>query len=198
MKNLKVLGMTGGVGSGKSTVCQVMKSSFNAAIIYTDDVAKDLMKKGGVSYSLIVDHYGAKILDPQGEINREALAKIVFANEKDRLLVNSFSHPYVKEAVLKSIKELKEEGKVSYIVVETALPYEACLTEFCDEIIYVTASDEVRRTRLKLSRGYSDEKITHMLKSQLSEDAFLKICTKVLDNSKDIADIKEQLKTILE
>lgn len=198
MKDLKVLGMTGGVGSGKSTVCQVMKSSFNAAIIYTDEVAKDLMKKGGVSYSLIVDHYGSKILDPQGEINREALAKIVFANEKDRLLVNSFSHPYVKEAVLKSIKELKEEGKVSYIVVETALPYEACLTEFCDEIIYVTASDEVRRTRLKLSRGYSDEKITHMLKSQLSEDAFLKICTKVLDNSKDIADIKEQLKTILE
>ncbi|MDO5520518.1 MAG: dephospho-CoA kinase [bacterium] len=194
---MKVLGMTGGVGSGKSTVCQVMKEEFGAAVIYTDEVARQLMANGGISHHLIVEHYGTQILDQTGEINREALARIVFSDEKERLRVNSFSHPYVKETVIKKIKELKEEGKVSYIVVETALPYEACLTEFCDEIIYVTASDEVRRQRLKASRGYSDEKITNMLKSQLSEEAFLRICTKVLDNSKGIEAIKEQLQIIL-
>lgn len=195
--NVKVLGMTGSVGSGKSTVCHVMEEEFNAAVIYTDEVAKQLMSKGGISHRLITEHYGTQILDQAGEINREALAKIVFSDDKERLRVNSFSHPYVKEAVIKKINELKEKGKVSYIVVETALPYEACLTEFCDEIIYVTASDQVRRERLKSSRGYSDEKITKMLNSQLSEDAFLKICKKVLDNSKGMTAIKEQLKTIL-
>ena len=189
--------MTGGVGSGKSTVCQVMKEQFHAAIIYTDEVARNLMKKGEVSYNLVLSHYGADILAEDGEIDRPKLAQIIFSDEAERERINSFSHPYVKEYVLNKIAEYKQAGEVDYIVVETALPYEACLTEFCDDIIYVTVSDEVRTQRLMESRGYSEEKVRNMLKSQLSEEAFKAVCTKVLKNDKGIEAIKEQLQEIL-
>ena len=189
--------MTGGVGSGKSTVCQVMKEQFHAAIIYTDEVARNLMKKGEVSYNLVLSHYGADILAEDGEIDRPKLAQILFSDETERERINSFSHPYVKEYVLNKIAEYKKAGEADYIVVETALPYEACLTEFCDDIIYVTVSDEVRTQRLMESRGYSEEKVRSMLKSQLSEEAFKAVCTKVLKNDKGIEAIKEQLQEIL-
>lgn len=194
---MKVIGMTGGVGSGKSTVCQVMIDEFHAAVIYTDEVARKLMNKGEISYNLVLEQYGADILAEDGQIDRPKLAKLIFSDEEERKRINSFSHPYVKQYVMDQIANYKAEGKYSYIVVETALPYEACLTEFCDEIIYVTVSDEIRKQRLMESRGYSEQKIIDMLKSQLSEEAFKAVCTKVLVNDKGIEAIKEQLQTIL-
>ena len=194
---MKIIGLTGGIGSGKSTVAKVLQEKFNAYLIFTDDVAKDLMSKGQISYKLTVDYFGQGILDETGEIDRKKLASIVFGDKEKLEKLNSFSHPYVEEFVQNKIKELKETNEYSIIVVETALLLEVGYERFCDDVWYVTAPEEVRRDRLKQSRGYSDEKIDSILKNQMSDEVFRKSCPHVLENNGPIDKIEQQIQVLL-
>ena len=195
---MKVIGLTGSVGSGKSTVAKMMEEKFHAYVIYTDEVAKDFMKPGQVSYQLTLNYFGTNILFENGEIDRGKLASIVFQDEKKLATLNSFIHPYVKEYVLETIEKVKESGVHSYCVVETALLLQAGYTGFCDEIWIVTLMDEIRRKRLKESRGYSDEKIDSILKNQLSEQKLRDAATHIIENNGDIDKLEQEIQFLLE
>lgn len=194
---MKVIGITGGVGSGKSTASNLLQKHWNAHIIITDEVARDLMRKGNISYKRIVEYFGDGILDVDQEIDRKRLSEIVFADKEALQKLNSFTHPDVRDFVLAEIKRVKEQGEAEFIVVETALLIEAGYQEFCDEIWYVTAKESVRRERLRRFRGYSDEKIDRIINNQLSDEEYKKHCTVVLDNSGDLEGIRHQLELIL-
>lgn len=194
---MKVIGLTGGIGSGKTTVARMMEEQFDAYVIITDNVAKNFMEKGNISYMLTVEYFSDKILSADGNIDRKKLGDIVF-NDSDKLKkLNSFSHPYVREYVLDKIKECRDSGIYSYLIVETALLLEAGYREFCDEVWYVHVDESIRRKRLKNDRGYSDKKIDEILNNQLSDENFMKICDIVIDNSSDMENIKMQLKKLL-
>lgn len=199
---MKVLGITGGIGCGKSTVIEILDENYHCYIINTDQIAADLMKKGNHAYQLVVDYFGDDILYEDGEINRKKLAKRVFKSEMDLLKLNSFTHPLVREEVEKRIKEEKSkamsEEAVELIIVETALPYEARLNDYCDDIWYVSASLEVRKDRLITSRNYSDDKINDIFNKQLSEEAYRDFCTHVIVNDTTKEDVLRQAKAILE
>lgn len=194
---MKVIGITGSVGSGKTTVAKILKEYWNAHLIITDDVAKELMTRGNISYRFIVEFFGDGILDSNQEIDRKKLGEIVFADKSALIKLNSFTHPYVREFVLEEIKRVKTLNEASFIVVETALLIEAGYQEFCDEVWYVTAKDSTKRQRLKVSRGYSDEKIDSILQNQLSDDEYRKYCKVVLPNDGDIAAIKNEIQNLL-
>lgn len=201
---MKVLGITGGIGCGKSTVIDILKENYQCYIINTDQIAAELMKKDNLAYEKVVEYFGEEILDEDGEINRKKLASRVFKSEMDLLKLNSFTHPLVREEVITQVHQMREmaetepEKAPELVIIETALPYEARLKEYCDEIWYVTASLEVRKERLMSSRNYSDEKINDIFNKQLSEGAYRDLSTHILVNDTTKDDVLRQMRDILD
>lgn len=179
---MKVIGVTGGVGSGKSYVIEQLAKEHDVCVINTDNIAKDQMKRGGSSYDDVVAFFGREIVGDDGEINRAMLSGIVFNDSEKLQKLNELTHPRVIEEMLRLIEESRLSGR-EMAVIETALLIEAGIGKYCDEIWYVTASEDVRRKRLKETRGYSDERIDSMLSSQKDDAEFRKIATRIIENN---------------
>lgn len=194
---MRVIGITGGVGSGKSTVLSLLQKHFNSYVIQADEVAKDTMKKGERGFCQVVDMFSEEILDECGEIDRAKLASIVFANHNKLMVLNSIIHPLVKRIILEKINELRISGEYDYCFVEAALLIEDHYDVICDELWFVYATQDCRRARLRESRGYSDDKITEIFASQLSDEEFRKACAHVIDNNGDADNTLRQLIDLL-
>ena len=102
---MKVYGITGGAGTGKSEVIKMLQENFGGCVIMSDEVARELMQKGNISYQLIVEYFGRDILMDDGEIDRKKLADHVFNNKEALEKLNSMTHPYVKDEIRKLIAE---------------------------------------------------------------------------------------------
>lgn len=194
---MKVIGLTGGIGSGKSLVADILRKKYGAVILDTDSIAKRQMEPGGDSYKLVVDHFGTEILSPDGTINREKLAKIIFDDKSKRQKINELTHPIVLKAVVAEIENKRSEGKVEYLIVETALMIEAQYDFICDEVWYVYAPEELRRSRLKASRNYTDEKIDSIIANQSKDEAFRAKYKKVIENLGDIEQLEKQIDNLI-
>ena len=194
---MKVIGITGGVGCGKSFIMEQLQERYQAGIILTDLVAHDLMEPGGISYQEIVSCFGTKILEPDGKINRQALGAIVFEDKESLLKLNSITHPNVKKEVIRRIEEMKRAKEVSIIMVEAALLIEEHYDEICDELWFIDASDEVRIKRLMEKRGYTKEKCLSIMSNQLQRERFLEHCERVIYNDKTKEDAIAQLDAIM-
>lgn len=194
---MKVIGITGGVGCGKSFIMEQLQERYQAGIILTDLVAHDLMEPGGISYQEIVSCFGTKILQSDGKINRQALGAIVFKDKESLLKLNSITHPNVKKEVIRRIEEMKRAKEVSIIMVEAALLIEEHYDEICDELWFVDASDEVRIKRLMEKRGYTKEKCLSIMSNQLQRERFLEHCERVIYNDKTKEDAIAQLDAIM-
>lgn len=191
-KEKMVIGITGGVGSGKSTVTNILRDKHKAFIINTDKIAHTLMEKGQVSYKLILSHFGSKILDEKGEIDRGKLSLIVYNNNEELKKLNSFTHPHVMAKVKNIIKEKNKEDW-TYICIETALAIEASLHDICDKIWFIYTPLEIRRERLKASRNYSDEKIRSIMSKQLSDEEYKNYASDVIINNGTEKDLNIQI-----
>ncbi len=194
---MKIIGITGGVGCGKSTILHLIQKHANAYIIMADDVAKSLYTAGSPLVHDIAEEFGNVCVNSDGSVNKPVLADIIFSDENKRKKLNAMVHPEVKRIILETIDELKSLNKYDLILVEAALFFEENYDKFCDEVWYVTSDTSVRRKRLKADRGYSDEKIDNMLKAQLSENEFIKRCDKVIDNSGSLEDTESCLVKML-
>ena len=188
---MKVIGITGGVGSGKSRVLEYLKDAYGAVVCQMDETARELQRKGTRCFDRIVEAFGAEILDDKGELDRAALGGIVFADEEKLAQLNGIVHPEVIRKVEQDIRSKAEEGRKLYVVEAALLPDVG--KELCDELWYIYADENVRRERLKASRGYTDDKISQMIASQPEEERFRSSCSVVIDNSGDFEDTKKQI-----
>ena len=195
---MKVIGITGGAGSGKTEVLKILETEFNAHIIIADDVSRHLCDPGEKSYVKIVDAFGTDILSETGDIDRKKLAAIIFADDQKREILNSITHPDVWDAIVSDIENTKKNKKSAMIIIEAALLIEAGYEKICDELWYVHTNEDIRRTRMKETRGYTDEKIDQIIKSQLSEKTFYEHCQFVIENNTTIDDIRIQLKSYIQ
>lgn len=189
---MKIIGITGGVGSGKSRVLSYMEERFGAVICQADHVAWKLQEPGQKCYAQIVKHFGNKILNDDGTINRKKLGQIVFQDNQQLLVLNGITHPKVKETIVQMIQSEQEKG-TEYFVLEAALLLEDGYNQICDELWYIYTDEKVRRKRLKDSREYSDEKIDAIMASQLPEKNFREHCQIVIDNSGNFEDTCYQI-----
>ncbi|MDO5382583.1 MAG: dephospho-CoA kinase [Eubacteriales bacterium] len=194
---MKTIGITGGVGSGKSMVLDMLSQNYNCDIIKADDVAKGMYNIGSKAYNSILDLFGEDILNEDKSVNKKMLADILFKNDRKRLALNSIIHPMVKQEIIKRVTGNKIENKFDYTFVECALLLEEHYDVFCDETWYITASENIRRERLKLSRNYSDEKIDGIFASQKSDEEFKENVDYVIDNSKDPETTFETVRKLL-
>ena len=194
---MKVIGITGGIGSGKSLVADIMIKKYKAYLINSDSIAKEQMMPGAISYQGVVDYFGKEILLEDGSIDKGSLAKIVFTDKEKRLKLNSLTHPNVLTEVQKVIAEKRENNTVPYCIIETALMIEAGYDFVCDEVWYVHSSYDLRRKRLKQYRSYSDEKIDAIFESQSQDEDFFKAYKKVIYNDGDLCKLEYQIDNLL-
>ena len=189
---MKLIGITGGVGAGKSEIISYLESKYNCRIEYADKVAHMLEEPGQVCFDKLVNLLGTGILK-DGKIDKASMANAMFKDDTLVDKVNDIVHPAVKDYFLKEIKAERKRKKIDYFFIEAALLIECGYEKIVDELWYVYASEETRRKRLKASRGYSDEKIDAILSNQLSEDEFRKSCAFVINNDADVEDAYRQI-----
>ena len=194
----KVIGMTGGVGAGKSQVLSYIKNKYNCRIIMADEVAHFVKEPGQKCYEQLVALLGTSVLAEDGQIHRERMAEKIFADKGLLSMVNQIVHPAVKEYILNSIEQEKKEQKLDFLFVEAALLIETGYGTVVDELWYLYAEEGIRRERLKKARGYSDEKIDRILNSQLSDEEFRVECSVVIDNSGTLEQTYQQIDKKLE
>lgn len=195
---MRVIGITGGVGCGKTQVLSYIKSKYNCEIILADEVAHMVKEPGQPCYEALVQLLGKEVLASDGRIDRAAMAELIFKDDVLLQKVNTLIHPAVKEYNLNAIRKAREEEKLDFLFLEAALLIEDGYGQIVDELWYIYATEAVRRIRLKESRAYSDEKITGILGRQLSEEEYRKHCKVVIDNSGDLKDTYEQIDRKLE
>ncbi len=181
---MKVIGLTGGAGSGKSYVSQCIQSVFHLPVIDSDTVAKELMKPGEEAYIQVVNCFGNEILNGDATINRAKLAEIVFSDEEKLAMLNAATHP-VTIAKIESMIRAYEKEEYPIVFVESALAEKAGYREFCDELWLVDASETIRAERLRTTRGYSDEKISGIFANQSTHEEMRKTCSRVIWNEQE-------------
>ena len=195
---MKIIGITGGVGAGKSAVLNFIKDNYNAKVLQADEIAHELMEPGKPCNEQIAKAFEVNVRDESGNIKKEVLADLIFNNDMNRRLVNSIVHPAVRDYVIREIARERRSGEVDFFIYEAALLLEDKRRDFLDEIWYIHSSEDVRRGRLKETRGYSDEKIDSIFASQMSEDEFRGAATAVIENDGSLEETHEQIRKLLE
>ena len=190
---MKIIGITGGVGAGKTRILAYIEENYKAYVIRTDETAKLLQTPGHDCYEKIVECLGNEILGEDGQIDRQKMAQVIFSNQEKLAQVNEIVHPQVNAYVAEKIKEEEQKGQVDYFFIEAALLIEIHYDEICDELWYIDTSEDIRRQRLKESRGYSDEKINDIISKQLSEQEFRKHCQVHLNNNRELQMVYQQI-----
>lgn len=177
-----VVGLTGGVASGKSFVASCFEE-LGAQRIDADLVAHDVLKTDRV-IDQIVDCWGNEILDDDGQIDRKRLGKIVFAGPDDTELdrLESIVHPEIRIRIRKQMEKLRESALVEVLVLDIPLLFESEYDQYCDYVIFVDASQPVRRQRAKL-RGWADDELEKREMRQLPVEEKKRRSDVVIDNS---------------
>lgn len=192
-----VIGITGGIGSGKSYVLSIMEQKFHCLVMEADRIAWELEQPSGLCYPAILQVFGREILDVDGTIHRQKLGKIVFSNREKLLQLNQIVHPAVKETIQQRIRFLQAEQPERDIVIEAALLLEEQYDKICDTIWYIYSDIAVRKRRLKEQRGYSEEKIAAVMKNQLSDEIFRKQCNCIIKNDTTEEELIKQIESCL-
>lgn len=195
---LPFIGITGGIGAGKSSVLDYIAENYNACIVRADDVAKDLIKAGTEVHEAIQSAFSEyDIKGSDGEFDRAKLSKVIFTDINNLRTIDEIVHPAVKEKVKEMFHEANENHSFDYFFLEAALLIEEHYDEICDELWYIYASEDTRRERLKESRGYSDEKVSDIFANQQSENVFRAKCKLVINNDGDFEECKKAISSAI-
>lgn len=183
-----IIGVTGGIGSGKSTVSSILKE-FGAFIIDADFISRQVVMPGEKALIELTEEFGSDILDDWGQLKRKMLADIVFNDKKKLQVLNDIVHKYVAKRIKDNVEEqLKINTKI--IVIDAPIPIKNGFLDLCDEVWTVAASMEIRIKRIMQRNGMTYEEAVSRIKSQIREDEYLKIADTVIYNNDDILNLK--------
>lgn len=200
---MRFIGITGGVGAGKSEILGYLKEQRGIRVMLADEIAHALMEPGTPVYSGICREFAVEDLffgegDGKGRpFDRGKLARMIFSDSEKRARLNAVVHPAVREYVREQAALLRGQSGVTHLFFEAALLIEENYGAICDELWYIYTSEEVRRGRLKASRGYTDDRIDQIFASQLQESEYRRACKTVIDNDGAWEQTREQLESAL-
>ncbi len=175
------VGLTGGVGSGKSTVAQML-SELGAEVIDADALAREAVAPGTPALGRIVDAFGAEVLDGGGRLDRAALAAVVFADDAARARLNGIVHPEVARLAAERMRRLEERG-ARWVVYDVPLLYENGLEEMFDVVVVVDSAPEQRKQRLEERNGWTAAEAAQRMAAQLPLSDKVDRADHVIDNS---------------
>lgn len=186
-----IIGLTGGVGAGKSRVMAILKETYGAKLLLADQEAHELMEPGQPGYEAVLRAFGPDFIKEDGTLDRSLLSHLLFHDEKVLENVNGLIHPLV----WRSVKEKISAASASLIVVEAAI-MGLEQKELFDEIWYVHASEEVRMKRLMESRGYSKNQVLSIMRNQMTSLQYRVLADRVITNDGTDGELKAALEAI--
>lgn len=189
---MKIVGLTGGIASGKSTV-SAMLAEMGAEIIDADRIARDVVRSGRPAHRRIVAHFGEVILLPSGEIDRKALGDIVFYDAAKKEILNAIVHPEVISACAREIAELEKARPDALLVMDVPLLLEAGMHGGLSEIIVVYAPEALQRKRLMARDGVSASDADARIRAQMPIEKKRRHATIVIDNSGALSETRRQV-----
>jgi dephospho-CoA kinase len=190
---MKVIGLTGGIGSGKSAVTVFLKE-LGAVIIDSDKVGHEVMEPGTRGYREIVAAFGKDILDPQGVIDRKKLGQIVFSSPEALQRLNRIMHRRIHQAVQAKLNEYRKQGAIA-AVIEALVMVEGGWTSLVDETWLVIASRDVVIKRLR-ERGLSETEALVRISRQVPPEEKIDQADVVIDNNGDLAQLREKVEKL--
>lgn len=185
-----VLGIAGGVGSGKSTVLEVLSKRCQTCLCMADELGHEAMRKGSGVHQKIVDEFGGAVLAADGEIMRGVLADIVYRDEERLAALNAIVHPFVRQEIHRRMEECPKER---IFVLESAILFESGCDEMCDVVWGIITEEEIRIRRLMESRGYTRKKARSIMENQMSNAALAERCNATLVNDGDREELEQRI-----
>ncbi len=189
---MKIIGITGGVGAGKSTVLDHLEKQYNACVLQADKIGHLVMEPGGICYGQVIALFGKQIIKNDKTIDRKMVSDVVFAHEEMRQKLDDIIHPAVKSYILDKIEEQKKAG-FTLMIVEAALLLEDHYDAFCDKVWYIHTDQEIRIERLMSSRGYTREKAENIIARQATEGFFREHADYIIQNNGDLDETWRQI-----
>lgn len=185
-----VIGITGGVGAGKSQVLELLAGKYGAYCIQLDEIGRNLLDIGEACYEEVKRLFGPEIVRDDGTLDRAVIAGIIFRDEPKRLALDGIIHPRVRQRTEELLRAGEAAGK-GFIVIEAALLLEEHYDEICREVWYIYADEAVRARRLAETRGYSRERIRRMMDRQMPDAEFRRRCDAVICNNASFEETEE-------
>ena len=188
-----VLGITGAIGSGKSTAADIITSEYGYQMIGTDQLAKRIMNEDPDCKRKLTEQFGADIYSEDGKISKERYRQLIFSSDTNRMISDGIIHPMVWDRV----RRIAAEDTGGKFLVETAVPDEE-FRKICDRILLITADPDVRIERLMRDRGYTKEFAENVISQQKSVEELKALADITVDNSGSQAELKKNLRTAVE
>jgi len=189
-----VIGLTGGIGTGKSEVTRMLEA-LGAAVINADQVGHEAYRPDSESWKEVVKSFGEQILRPDRDIDRQKLGAIVFADSDQLSKLNQIMHPRMARIVSDQLESLRGQG-TRVAVVEAALLFEAGWDSLVDEVWATDTPVETVIERLQARNGMSAEEVLKRIDSQMDRSERLKRAQVIVDNGGDVADLESKVETL--
>jgi len=190
-----IVGLTGGVASGKTAASQVLKEE-GADIIDADQIARELVQPHQPAWNELIRAFGKEILQEDGSIHRKKLAEKVFADPKQRKCVNQILHPRIKEEMGRRIKEIGQRDPEAIIVIDAPLLVELGVHHEMDKLIVVTSTETQQIERLKDRDGLSSKEALRILSSQMPLEEKVKLADFVIANEGSFEETKKRAREV--
>ena len=197
MRNLPVIGLTGGMGSGKSTVSAILAAR-GGCILDADKINHEQMRKGRPMHHEIVRVFGTGILDERGEIVRRLLGMVVFGDEAKLQTLVDITHGHVLAETVLEMEALRQDDRgYKFIVIDAPLLIEANMQGMCDSVWVVTADDEMRVTRVLARDGLSREQVQARMRKQLPQYVLASYADYVIQNNDGVETLEKEVDVCL-
>ncbi len=193
---MKIVGLTGGIGSGKSTAANFLVN-LGARLIDADLLAREVVEPGKPAHADIVGEFGEGILTGDGSIDRKALAAAVFNDEAKRKKLVAMTHPRIGQEMVERIAKYRGEG-VQVVLIDAALLFESAATNWIKPVILVVADEEIRIDRVIGRDGAGRDEVIQRMRSQMPDEEKKKLADFIVDNSGDLASLEARVKEVWE
>ncbi len=189
-----VLGITGGIGTGKSTVARILKAH-GAIVLDADEISRDVTKAGGSALSEIIDVFGPEFIAEDGSMNRKMMADKVFKDSKTLDALSMIVHEKVFAEMSAERQTLKKAGE-KLLVMDVPVPAKEGFIDVCDQIWVVWADENIRLDRLA-GRGMSEAESRRRMKLQLSKEEYFNLGDIIIENNESIKSLEEQVNELI-
>ncbi|WP_404408829.1 dephospho-CoA kinase [Pseudidiomarina marina] len=188
-----VVGVTGGIGSGKTTVTNLFQQH-GIVIVDADVIARHIMDKGGEALRAVVQRYGDKALLDDGNLNRAWLRERIFKHPEDKQWLNDLSHPLIRDQILSQLQQAKSD----YVILSAPLLIENRLTKLCDRVLVVDVSEATQLERTQQRDDVSEDQVQAIINAQASREQRLQAADNIIHNEGDEAELTSQVETLHE
>jgi dephospho-CoA kinase len=192
-----IVGLTGGVASGKTAISQILKEE-GAYLIDADQIARELVQPHTATWNELIKVFGKEILQEDGSIHRKRLAAKVFSDPEQRNLLNQILHPRIKMEMNKGVKEIGQKDPDAIVVIDAALLIELGDHREMDKVIVVTSTEKQQIERLKKRDGVDQEEAQRVLSSQMPLEGKMKVADFVIQNEGSFEETRRRVKEVLQ